>query len=143
MKTTFDPKDKPRNYEVIKKHFDKLNLYEYFDLQIYQKPEELEIESIELGIVAGFAVWSGYSFSISHQILNEIKDSSKPKLKLLILDTDYFSVDFQKKIFGTAMHGYFDCCLVVKGEIIKSHKSKPDVEPFIDTVKKCREEYKS
>jgi len=135
-KAGFDLADKPKNLEEIRSHFDKLNLYSYFDIEILQDENELQLDKIELGIVAGFAVWSGYSYSISNQILNEIKDATKPKIRLLIIDTDYFSAELQKKLFGTVMHGYFECCLIVNGEITQRHTYSIDVNPFIEAVRK-------
>ena len=63
--TGFDPEDKPKNLKVIKGHFDKLELYSFYDITILQEEKELDLEKINYGIVAGFAVWSGYSFSNS------------------------------------------------------------------------------
>jgi len=141
--TGFDPEDKPKNLKVIKGHFDKLELYSFYDITILQEENELDIENISYGIVAGFAVWSGYSFSNSAFIMNQIKDNKSPKIKLIIIDTDYFNIDIQKKLFGTAMHGYFECCLVKEGTIIARHKSKPEVQPFIDSVKRSRASLKT
>lgn len=136
--SSFNLADKPKNLKIIKEHFDTLNLYSFFDVRILQQETELTIDTITHGIVAGFAVWSGYSFSNSSYILNQIKDLCKPKISLIVMDTDYFSVNFQKKLFGTAMHGYFDCCLIENGIITAQHKSQPEIAPFINAVKKSR-----
>ena len=134
----FDPNDKLKNLEQIRNHFDKLNLYSYFDIEILQEENTLSLNNISYGIIAGFAVWSGYSYSISNQILNKIKDSARPKIPLILIDTDYFSVEIQMKLFGAAMHGYFDCCLIVDGDIIQKYSYASDMIPFIEAVRASR-----
>ncbi|MBO9703597.1 MAG: hypothetical protein J7604_25560 [Sporocytophaga sp.] len=134
----FNLKDKLYNLETIKKHFDKLNLYSYFDIEIIQDDNELQLDEIEYGIVSGFAIWSGPAYALSNHILNLIKHSNKPKIRLIIIDTDYISIELQKKIFETVMHGYFESCLIINGEINKRYKRAPDIEPFINAVNKSR-----
>lgn len=82
----FNLKDKPYNLETIKKHFDKLNLYSYFNnIEIIQDDNELRLDEIEYGIVVGYAIWSGPAYALSNHILNLIRDLNKPKIRLFYI----------------------------------------------------------
>ncbi len=121
--------------ELIKEHFEKLQLDSFFDIEFVKEESDFTWDKIEYGIIAGFATWSEYSYTLFIQILDQIKGKLSSKIKLIIFDIDQLSINLQKELLlGDLMQGYFDCALVKQGKVIAKHNSKLGFRSFIQSV---------
>lgn len=126
--------DKKNNFNLISDQLEKLNSNKQFEFKIIQDNEFLEKINLDFCVVSGFAVWSGYSFSVSSVLLSKLHVPNNFKLKVFTLDVDCINVENQIKYLKTRMHGYFESSFFIKANRSMNYKFNSELYPFISSV---------
>ena len=106
---------------------------------ILQDENHINISGINLGILTGFPIWSGYSISCGRKIIEEISQfltSEHNWFEWIILDSDFVSNELYLEIFKVRKWGYFESIFIQNGDILKSYNSEKNLKEFIQFTNK-------
>lgn len=110
-----------------------LNLKRIAPHSIIVEGDPPKIENLNETLILIFAKWSGPSYAIAQKILIEITEANIKPFEILILDIDKLSLEYIKMLLeGNLAHGYSESVWIEKGKIVKSHKKREDLKPFIE-----------
>jgi len=96
--------------------------------------EDLQLHKIERGTLIVYASWSGKAIVNCIQTMRFLYQDNYVE-KILIVDTDLMTSDFQVDIFGQVCHGWGEIFIIHKGVIIKKYLGKESFENLRLTIR--------
>jgi hypothetical protein len=96
---------------------------------------EMNLLAMENGVILFHAGWSGYSYENMASIFQALRESKFAPKTVAICWYEGFTAEEITSILGAMCHGYAESVLVRNGEVVAHFHRKPDLEPFLQTIR--------